>query len=75
MTAFFDHNKSLEVPGGSQGPTGDLRDVPGGSKGRARGSQQRPQGSQGRAQGIHGIPGGSRDVPGIPWILFIKMNL
>ena len=66
MTVFVVHK-------GFPGALGDLRDVPRGSQERARGSQGRVRGSQGRAQGIPGIPGGSRDVLGIPGILFTKM--
>ena len=71
----------LGVPGAS---LGRLRDVPGGPRGRALGSQGRARGSQGLAslgrprgprsvpRGSPGSQGGSRDVPCIPWILFMK---
>ena len=49
--------------------------VPWGSEGRPWGVPGASPGSQGRAQGIPGIPGGSGHVPGIPWILFIKIIL
>ena len=69
MDVFVVHGDpwgSPGVPGGSQGR-------PWGSQGRALGSKGRPRVSQGRA--IPRIPGGSRDVPGIPGILFTKMIL